>query len=73
MREVYAHEHEFVLCTRCMRAMKPAITLRTIQPPTDALWPMWHPNLGHEPVEVRSWGHFKQLLKERNLSNVLAS
>jgi hypothetical protein len=49
------------------------VTLSKAQPPSDALWPMVHPHMGHDPVEVKSWGHYKQLLKERNLSNVLGS
>lgn len=69
VRELMAHEWEFVLC--CGMAMRPIITLGTVQCPTDRLWPMWHPNLGHEPVEVRSWGHFNALLRERGLSNPL--
>lgn len=60
-------------CPACGAVMIYVITLSKAQPATDALWPMWHPHLGHRPVEVKGWGHFKQLLKERGLSNSLGS
>jgi len=65
LREVRAHPWEFVLCHG---AMRPVITVRQSQCPTDRLWPLVHEHLGHEPVLVKSWQHYNQLLKERNFS-----
>lgn len=79
IREALAPPHIGLVCetlidgTPCGRVMVSIITLSRAQPTSDSLWPMWHPHLGHEPVEVRSWSHYKALLKERGLSNVLAT
>jgi len=35
--------------------------------------PFVHEHLGHEPVMVESWGHYKKLLRARGLNNELAS
>lgn len=61
------------ICGSCGSLMVYIMTLGTVQAATDALWPMIHPNLGHHPVEVKGWGHFKQLLKERGMTNSLGS
>src|SRR5262245_24879106 len=80
IREAYAPAHIGFVCENvladgepCRRVMVYIFTLSKAQPPSDALWPMVHPHLGHQPVEVRSWGHYKSLLKQRNLSNELGS
>lgn len=70
---VQARPERGLLCPNCGSVMVSIITLGTVQRPTDALWPMMHPHLGHVPVEVKSWRHYKQLLKDRNFSNELAS
>ncbi len=62
-----------VACCACLRLMRPIISLGTVQCPTDRLFPFVHPHLSHKPVEVRSWKHYKQLLRERGASNELAS
>jgi hypothetical protein len=61
------------VCDKCGCLMQYVMTLGTVQAATDALWPMIHPHLGHKPVEVKGWGHYKQLLKERGLRNSLGS
>jgi len=79
IRETVAHPHIGLICDNvidgmpCRRVMVSIITLSRAQPPSDALWPMWHPHLGHEPVEVRSWGHYKSLLKSKGYINELGS
>jgi hypothetical protein len=61
------------ICPECGCVMCYVVTLSKAQPPTDALWPLRHPHLGHTPVTVTGWGHYKQLLKERGLTNALGS
>lgn len=72
VREAVGEPWMGLVCS-CGSVMMYIVTLSKAQPATDALWPLWHPHLGHEPTEIRGWGHFKQVLKERNLSNVLGS
>ena len=55
----------------CARNMTRVYTLATHQ--STGFEPFWHPHLGHKPVWVESWGHYRQLLKERNASNELAT
>lgn len=35
--------------------------------------PFTHPHLGHEPVLIKSWGHYRKVLRERGLENPLGS
>jgi hypothetical protein len=65
--------HVGLVCSVDRSVMVPIISLSKAQPCTDALFPFWHPNLGHKPVEVKGWGHFKQLLRDRGVSNPLGS
>jgi hypothetical protein len=34
--------------------------------------PFVHEHLGHKPVRIESWSHYKRILRERNLHNELA-
>lgn len=58
-------------CPKCGAVMLYIMTLPRPQAATDSMWPMMHPNFGHRPVEVKSWGHFNQLLKRHGKSNPL--
>jgi hypothetical protein len=61
------------ICSGCGSLMRYVVTLSSAQHPAESMFPFVHPHLGDKPVTVKGWGHYKQLLKERGLSNALGS
>lgn len=59
------------VCLHCGGTMHRVYALANTQ--STGFKPFWHPHLGHTPVLVESWSHYKKLLRERNASNELVS